>query len=177
MNSIDIFIIIGISLFIVLGYRDGFFKKVFGILGFWAGFILAIKFIDPVSGLIGDWFSYSVEVSLVLAFFVIFLVTVVLVNLLYRWFGKSTNENLMVRSRIAGAVLGGGQGLVAVSLVLLMFSLFDMPSDDDRRGSILYVKTTHIAPRVFDYSTQWIPSSQQFLDVIRSKIQRFGFPR
>jgi uncharacterized membrane protein required for colicin V production len=177
MNSIDIFIIIGISLFIVLGYRDGFFKKVFGILGFWAGFILAIKFIDPVSSLISEWMGYSVEVSLVFAFFVIFVATVVVVNLLYRWFGKSTNENLTVRSRVAGAVLGAGEGLVAVSLVLLMFTMFDMPSDDDRRQSVLYTKMTHIAPRVFDYSTQWIPSSQQFFDVMRSKVQKFGLPR
>src|SRR5262249_3453217 len=159
MNSIDIFIIIGISLFVVLGYRDGFFKKVFGLLGFWAGFILAIKFIDPVSSVFVSWFDYSVEVSLVLAFFTIFLVTVVVVNLLFRWFGKSANENIAVRSRIAGALLGGGQGLVAVSLILLMCSMFDVPDAADRRASTLYTGTTHIAPRVFDYSTQWMPSS------------------
>ena len=177
MNSVDILIIVGISLFIVLGYRDGFGKKIFGILGFWLGFILAIKLIDPVSGMFESWFDASVEVSLVLAFFAIFLVTIVLVNLSYRWFGKSANDTLLIKSRIAGAFLGIGQGLVAVSLLLIMFNLFDYPSEQDRRESVLYRKMVRIAPFVFDYSTQWIPSSRQFFEVMKSKIEKFNIPR
>ena len=177
MNITDIAIVIGICLYMLLGFRDGFFKKIFGILGFWGGFIFAILYMDSVSEVIESWFDFSTEVSLVLAFFVILLFVVVIVNLLYRWFGASASENIQIRSRIAGALLGAGQGLVGISLVLVMLSIFDVPSEDDKKGSALYKNTIKIAPLVFDYSTQWIPESRQFVDVLRLKIERFSVPR
>jgi membrane protein required for colicin V production len=177
MTTTDIGIIIGIILYMLLGFRDGFFKKVFGILGFWGGLILAIKFMSPLSEYLMEWMSFSDDVSLILAFFLIFLFVVVAVNLMYRWFGKSGSENLTVKSRMAGAVLGAAQGLVGISLLLIMLSFFDVPEQADRDSSSLYRNIVKIAPKVFDYSTQWMPESKAFFDVIAEKIERFNPPR
>jgi uncharacterized membrane protein required for colicin V production len=177
MSLTDVLIIIGIILYVALGFRDGFFKKIYGILGFWGGLILAIKMMDGFSEFISEMFDFSPEVCLVLAFFIIFLLTIVAANLLYRWFGASPSDMLQIKTRIGGAVLGGAQGLVAVSLLLIMFNIFDIPSEEDQKASALYKKTLTIAPIVFDYSTQWMPSSQQFFEVLKSKIERFNIPR
>jgi len=41
MVLIDLFIILILVASTMLGIKDGFFKKVFGVLGFWGGFVLA----------------------------------------------------------------------------------------------------------------------------------------
>ena len=132
---------------------------------------------NEFSEVIGEWFDFSTEVCLVLAFFVIFLLSIIAANLLYRWFGKSSSDTLQFKTRITGAVLGGAQGLVAVSLILIMFNIFDMPSEDEQKDSMLYDGTLRIAPAVFNYSTQWMPASKEFFEVIKSKIERFTIPR
>lgn len=177
MNGTDVLIIIGILLYMLLGFRDGLFKKIYSILGFWGGLILAIMYMDPFSELVEDWFDFSPEVCLVLAFFIIFFVAIVIANLLYRWFGKSSSDTLQLKTRLSGAVLGGAQGLVAVSLILVMFSIFEMPSEGEQQESLLYKKTLRVAPAVFDYSTQWMPASKDFFETIKAKLERFTIPR
>lgn len=176
MNSLDIFVIIGIALFFVLGFRDGFSKKIFGFCGIWGGLIASIKLLDPVCEVLRQWLDFSPEVSVVVAFFVIFFICVLGVNILYRWFGKSASDTISIRMRIFGGILGLGQGVVTVSLILLMLSLFDSPSDEDKKSSVLYKKTIGIAPFVFDYSTRWLPSSKAFFDEIKAKIETFNVP-
>ncbi|HTK83344.1 MAG TPA: CvpA family protein [Bacteroidota bacterium] len=177
MSGIDLLIIFGIVLYMALGFRDGVFKKIYGILGFWGGLILAIKFMNPFSETVAQWFDFSTEVCLVLAFFIIFLLSIVAANLLYRWFGQSTSDTLQFKTRISGAILGGAQGLVAVSLILVMFNIFDMPDQDEQKDSALYTKTLRVAPAVFNYSTQWMTGSKDFFEVIKAKLERFTIPR
>ncbi len=177
MVMIDISIVVGIMLFVLLGFRDGFFKKIFGFLGIWGGFILAIKYMNPLSDYAVQWLDFSTEVAVVCSFFAIFLFSVVAVNVIYRWFGRSASDTMNIRNRIAGAFLGCGQGLVTVSIVLIMLSIFDTPAEEDKKSSVLYDKVLRIAPTVFDYSTRWMPTSTAFFDVIKSKIEKFNMPR
>ena len=177
MTMTDICTIVGLSLFVLLGFRDGFFKKIFGIFGIWGGLILAIKYMNPLSDNLTPWLDFSNEVAVVLAFSVIFLFSVIAVNVIYRSFGRSSSDTLDIRTRIAGAVLGFGQGLVTVSLVLIMLSIFETPGEDERKSSFIYDKMLKVAPAVFDVSTRWMSTRTTFLDVVRSKIETFTLPR
>lgn len=176
MNITDILIIVGVLIFVIIGIRDGFFKKIFGILGFLGGLLCATKFMGPFAEIILDWIGFSEEVSLILAFFIIFIIFVVLVNLFYRWFGQSGSGTIEMWSRVIGGILGFAQGLVAVSLVLVMFSFYDIPTEEDRSDSFLYDDTIQIAPQVFDYMTKWIPGSKKFFEEIRDKINTIKIP-
>ncbi|MDI6767176.1 MAG: CvpA family protein [Bacteroidota bacterium] len=176
MNTTDILIVVGILLFVVLGIRDGFFKKIFGILGFLGGLICATKFMVPFAETFIDWIGFSEEISLILAFFIIFILFVVLVNLFYHWFGQSGSGTIELWSRIIGGILGFAQGLVAVSLVLVMFSFYDIPTKEDRSDSFLYKDTIKIAPNVFNYMTKWIPDSKMFFEEIKDKISNVKLP-
>lgn len=174
---IDIYVIIGISLFVVLGFRDGFSKKIFGFFGIWGGLILSIKFIEPTSDFLIQSLSLDIETAVALGLFIIFVLSILLVNLVYRWFGRSESDTLNIRNRIAGCVLGFCQGLITVSLVLIILSIFDTPDEGDKKSSLLYGKMVRVAPLVFDYSTRWMPTSQAFIDVMKSRIEKFGIPR
>jgi uncharacterized membrane protein required for colicin V production len=174
---VDIYLILGISVFIVLGFRDGFSKKVFGFFGVWGGLIAAIKLLDITADLVSQWASTDPDASVAYAVAITLILSVIIVNLGFRWFGQTGEDTLSIRNRIAGAVLGGCQGLIAVSTVLILLGLFDTPGEEDRQSSVLYGGMAKIAPFVFDYSTKWIPSSMSFKQEMSSKLQKQGTPR
>ncbi len=176
MNITDILILLVVLLFVLIGFRDGFFKKIFGILGFLGGLICATKFMAPMADYGSGWLGLGSETSLILAFFSIFLLVIIVVNLFYRWFGESGAETLKYWSRLLGGFLGAAQGAVAVSLVLLMFDQFGMPSEETKHDSLFYGNSVIIAPKVFDYMTKWLPASKKFeeeLKEIKSKLERY----
>ena len=166
MTITDILIGVGLILYIVLGFRDGFFKKVFSILGFLGGLVAATKFFTLGGELIQQWLDFSNETSLVISFFVIFFTISVALNLFYRWFGKSGSDTQKMWSRLIGAIIGGLQGAMAISLILFMFNIFDQPSKETRENSYLYEPILQVAPIVFDYTTTWVPESKEFLQII-----------
>ncbi len=173
MNYLDILIIVGIALSVLLGVRDGFFKKIFGILGFVGGLVLATKYMSDGGDYIRSWIGFSNDTSSILAFFILFIAVVAMVNLFYRWIGPSRSDHMKLWSRIGGGILGIGQGLVAVSLVLLMLDVFEMSNEEEKSSSMLYGQVVPVAPMVFDYVTDWMPQSKKFFEEIREKIEKF----
>ena len=177
MGLIDILILVGLSLFVILGFKDGFFKKILGILGFLAGLICATKFMNPVGEKIMRWLDFSKDISHVLAFSAIFLAVVLLQILFYRWFGSSGTGTLKIWSRFAGAIVGIGQGALAISLILIMFNIFEMPSEEGKKESVLYHPILNTVPIVFDYTTTWIPESKAFIDELKEHFEKLKFTR
>ena len=173
MNYLDILILVGIALSVLLGIRDGFFKKIFGILSFIGGLILATKFMGEGSSYIKGWLGFSNDTSSILAFFILFIAVVAIVNLFYRWIGPSGSDTMKLWSRVGGGLLGIGQGLVAVSLILLMLDAFEFTSDEEKNSSMFYPQVYSIAPAVFDYVTDWMPQSKKFFEEIKEKIEKF----
>lgn len=172
MNVTDILILLGMAVYMLLGFRDGFLKKLFTILGLWGGLVIATKYMVPLGDQFTEWLGSSDETSVILAFVSIFLTVTIVVNLFYRWFGRSDTESLKFVSRLAGSILGAAQGAVAISLLLLMFNVFDIPSVDSQNESLLYTEWVQIAPTVFDYSTQWLPESKKFFEEVEGKLQK-----
>ncbi|MBI4810748.1 MAG: CvpA family protein [Ignavibacteriales bacterium] len=171
MSLTDILIFIGILLFVALGIKDGFFKKLYGIIGFLGGLIAATKLMSPLADILIDWFDFTRETSMILGFAIVFLFSIVVVNLLYRWFGHSGSESIKFWSRITGGIIGAFQGMVAVSLILVMLDLFQIPGEETKNDSVLYEDTYQLAPTIFDYSTRWMPDSKMFFEEIKDVIE------
>jgi membrane protein required for colicin V production len=176
MVLLDLLIILILVATTLLGIKDGFFKKVFGVLGFWLGFVLATKYMGLVAGWLISWLDLESDAAHILGYAVIFTAVVVAVNLGYRWFGQSGKETLSPKSRIAGGVFGFAEGLVLASLLLLAMSIFNEPDDQTKRESAFYYSLITVAPDVFDYSLSWMASGTEFVDEIRSKFGNFKLP-
>ncbi|HUN66655.1 MAG TPA: CvpA family protein [Bacteroidota bacterium] len=177
MNLTDILLLVGLIVYMIIGYRDGIQKKIFGILGFWAGLIVGTKLMDTVGTRFMDWFTLDEDPAYVLAFFCLFVGVAIVFNFSYRWFGKIGTESLPTISRIGGALLGAVQGLVALSLILIMFNIFDIPSEEAQNESLFYNETLQIAPDIFDYSTSWLPDSKVFFDELKGKMKHINYAR
>ena len=174
---LDVYLILGISAFVVVGFRDGFSKKVFGFFGVWGGLIAAIKLLDVTYDLFSQWASTDIDTSVALAIGLTLLLCVVLVNFSFRWFGQTGDDTLNIKNRIAGAVLGGCQGLIAISTLLVILGIFGTPAEEDRESSTLYRGMAKLAPLVFDYSTKWMPSSMSFKEELSAKLEKHGTPQ
>ena len=171
MTITDISVLAGLVFFIILGFRDGFFRRIFGLMGFLAGFVLATKFMSPLGDSINEVSGFSKEISHILGFLSIFLAVVLIEILFYRWVGKTRGEELKVLSRLAGGILGAIQGCMVVSLVLILLSIYDLPSEKDRQGSYSYHRIYHFAPIVFNRFTSWMPESKAFFDQLKQDFQ------
>ncbi len=177
MVLIDLLVVLILIASTILGIKDGFFKKVFGVLGFWAGFVLATKYMGIVAAWLISWLEMESDTAHILGYAIIFTVVVVGVNLGYRWFGQTGKETLSPKSRIAGGLFGFGEGLVLASLLLLGMSIFGEPDDRTQRESVFYYSLITVAPDVFDYSLSWMSSGAEFADEIKGKFGNFTIPR
>jgi membrane protein required for colicin V production len=176
LGTTDILILVGILLYAALGVRDGFFRKLYGIIVFVVALIAATKLMAPFSEFLINSMEFSETTAIILAIFIVFIGVIIIASLLYRWFGKSASDTINIWSRIFGGVLGFAQGIVAVSLILVMLGLFDIPSKEDKEGSALYEDVYQVTPNILDYTTRWLPSSKRFLDEIKEIIGQVKIP-
>ena len=176
MSITDILIIVGILVYVALGVRDGFFRKMYGIIVLLVGLIAATKLMAPFSGFLINSMEFSEATSIFLAFFSVFIGVIIIASLLYRWFGKSASDTVNVWSRVFGGILGIAQGLVAVSLILVMLGLFDIPDQTEKEESVLYEDVYQVTPSILDYTSRWLPSSNQFLDEIKEILGQVKIP-
>lgn len=177
MVLIDLLVILILVASTLLGVKDGFFKKVFGVLGFWTGFVMATKYMDIVAGWLVSWLELDNDAANIIGFGLIFTVVVVLVNLGYRWFGQTGKETLSPKSRITGGVFGFAEGLVLASLLLVGMNIFNEPDSRTRRESAFYYSLVSIAPNVFDYSLSWMPENKVFVEELKGKFGKFTLPK
>ncbi|RPI13969.1 MAG: CvpA family protein [Ignavibacteriae bacterium] len=149
MNWLDLVIIIIVALSLFYGYRKGFLRKILGIAGLILGFILAIRFYKPVSGIFSGLFGISGAVSSVLAFLLVIGIVFGLAVWLAR-FIASMNAGTTAVDKILGAITGLIQGLIIASILMVNFTYMNYPSAAVRQNSLLYPRVYNIAPAVMD---------------------------
>jgi uncharacterized membrane protein required for colicin V production len=173
---IDTIIILGILFYVGLGFRDGFIKKVYGIVGFWAGLIIAAESMYYVGQKLVEMVGLSKELGHVIGFCAVFMIIVVIENLFWRWFGQTSEDVLSMTQRFGGAFIGFLQGLVGVSLLLVMFAIVDFPEKESRDASALYKPVLRVAPTAFDFSTSFMGNEKGFMDVLKENFKGIKLP-
>lgn len=172
MNFVDILTAIALILFALLGFKDGFFRKLFGILTFFIAFIAATKLMDPVGDWIVDWFEFAPFFSYPFGFFISFLIVIFIINMLFRLLGPKATV-LSILNRMFGALLGAAQGLLIASLILIILKFADIPSEQSKRESVFYHDIIEIAPKVFDSVLAVVPESKTFFEEIEKNLDRY----
>jgi membrane protein required for colicin V production len=172
MNYVDILVAVSVLVFLLLGFKDGFVRKLFGILALFVGFILATELMGTVGKLIIDWFEFSPIFSYCFGFFVVLFLVIIIFSLLYKWLG-SKGTVLKTINRFFGAILGAAQGLLMASLVLLVLKFANLPSEETKRESLFYTDILNVAPKVFDYALSVVPDSKSFFEEIEKNLKKY----
>ncbi|MEW5800430.1 MAG: CvpA family protein [Bacteroidota bacterium] len=165
MAFFDIVLVLVFLLFLISGYKSGFVKKIIGIICLVLALVLGTKFSADLSQLIFEPIGISGRLGFALSFVGIVLGVTFAQSVIYRLLIKEMVEGMW--NKILGVVVGIFEGGLAISITLIVLSIYlNLPSDETKGSSTFYKPLKNFAPMVFDQINTFLPESQDFYEQI-----------
>jgi len=173
MNWIDFFILFVLFLALLSGYKRGAFKEISTFIGLIIGLIFAVSNADWLTTQLGGRINMSPSVLYVFSFIIVFSVAMLILKLVGRYFYRLVKITPMsVPNKVFGGLFGAAKGLLALSLLFLLF-VFPTPFKklDMAIGESAMVKPVRgFAPIIYDNTPFFHPRSESFLTEIQNGI-------
>ncbi|MBI5186184.1 MAG: CvpA family protein [Nitrospinae bacterium] len=138
MNWLDVLIIIALGTSVAIGVLRGFVRECFSLASYVIGYLMASGTYAFFAARL-YWLIKNPQARIILCFGIIFIVTVILVNLAGRLLRKliSKAKGLSMVDRIVGLIFGFCRGVLILSLIMIPVSLFPVLGSDSIRNSTL----------------------------------------
>jgi membrane protein required for colicin V production len=123
VNIVDIILLVVLSLFALRGYFRGLFRETFSLLGLFLGFMVAVRYDEPVAAFLAESWKASFIVLRGVAFVALFFVTYFSLNLV-GWLLHRSASLLFLQgiNRIGGVVVGMGKGAALMALAIFFLT-------------------------------------------------------
>jgi len=152
MNYLDIIISVCILIALVMGFRQGFIRPLFGLLALLLGVFCAYKFSYFAAQYIAEWTAASKQVVNAAAFAITFIAVLVGVSFVGIFADKIIS---MVALGWLNRLLGVAMALAKIILILgvtaVILDMFQLIPEADIRQSHLYQPVKDIGVMVFPY--------------------------
>ncbi len=145
MNYIDYIIIALFLIGFILGFKDGFIRKLIGLAGIIVGIFLAVKFSDTAGKLLLPIFNDEPYLAGIIGSLVLFVLTVVAASIIKRLVHPHDKVNKLL-NQILGGTAGSIQVIFFLSLVFLLLSAFNFPDDKTSSKSLFYKPVYSVVP-------------------------------
>lgn len=135
MSIIDSILLLLVSLFGLRGYFKGLFRESFSLLGLVAGFMVAVRYDEPVAAFLSGYWKLPL-IFLKAGGFVGLFLSIYLVLSLAGWLLHRSAKMLLLQNinRVGGVVVGAGKGTAFLALgIFLLLSLPLMPQGAKRK--------------------------------------------
>ncbi|GAB4297163.1 MAG: hypothetical protein Kow0098_21100 [Ignavibacteriaceae bacterium] len=162
MNIFDLIILIAAAGGFILGFKDGFVRKLIGIIGFVAAVFFSFKFASELGQFIESNLNIEFYLAELIAGMLIFLLVIFLFAVIKRVVHPFDRVNNLI-NRIVGGVVGVIQILFFISAVFLILKVFDIPDKNTSRQSLLYEKTYQIIPLTIEYLSDYTPDTKKII--------------
>jgi len=162
LNPVDLIIIITVLVGFILGFKDGFVRKLIGIIGFALAIILAALFKDDFGLMIEYALSIEFYLSEIIAAAVIFLGVILIFTLLKRIIHPFDKVNNLI-NQIVGGVVGIIQLSFFLSAVFMLLNVFNIPGKDTKDSSAFYEITYKIIPVTIGILTSYTPDTKKII--------------
>jgi membrane protein required for colicin V production len=163
LNPIDLIIIITILVGFILGFKDGFVRKLIGLIGFGLAIFLAATLKDDL----GEMVEYALGIEIYLAQIIggiaIFFVVILVFTLLKRIIHPFDKVNNLI-NQIVGGVVGILQLIYFLSAVFLLLNIFDFPGNSAKESSAFYDITYKVIPVTIDFLTNYTPEPKKIIN-------------
>jgi len=161
MNWLDIVWLIIVLFFVVWGAMRGLFRELFGLLGIFVGFIVAVNYYEVVGNTIGSEFtSLSPQITKLISFAIIF-IGIALIGGLVGAILHGISKYSLVKGvdRGGGLLLGLIEGAVVCSIILILLTVSPLAENLNRwrKGSIISPYLMKIGPFVYDSVASLVP--------------------
>ncbi|MFZ1279601.1 MAG: CvpA family protein [Ignavibacteriaceae bacterium] len=168
MNFIDIIIVIAIAIGFLLGFKDGFVRKLVGIIGFITAVVVAIFFSSHLGRIIESFFGIEFYLAEIMAGLLLFVAIMIVTTILKRVIHPFDKVNNLI-NQIIGGFVGVLQILFFVSALLLLLNIFDFPDKKTQSSSMFYKFAYGVIPTSINYLKNYTPSTE---DVIKDYINQ-----
>lgn len=175
MNLLDLIVLIPIGYFAVMGFKNGLIREVLGITGIFLSVFLTFNYMEPVSSVMIQFVPMEPEYIPFLSGLLIFVGTLAAVQLI-AWAIKKFLEkvNLSMANRVLGLIFGTLKSSIIISVLLILFSGFQVPTDDIRKSSVSYPFLIQIAPATFNIVSTVYPGSEDFANTIKKTVKDYN---
>jgi membrane protein required for colicin V production len=169
LNFIDIVIIAAIAIGFILGFKDGFIRKLIGIIGFIIA-VLAAAFLSATIGrFIESVFSIEFYLAEILGGLLIFVAIMVVFTILKRVIHPFDKVNNLI-NQLVGGFVGVLQLMIFLSALFLLFNIFNFPDKTTQKSSMLYQTTYGIIPTTISFLKNYTPNTEEIIkDYINQK--------
>jgi membrane protein required for colicin V production len=169
LNLLDIIIIAIVIIGFILGYKDGFVRKIIGLIGLALAIYLAVKYSAVFGNMIVTWFGIEFYLSQIIAGVLIFFAVIAIFSIIKRIVHPFDKVNNFI-NQIVGGFVGAIQILFFLSAVFFLLNIFNAPSKKAKDGSLLYKDVYNIIPVTVDYLNSFTPKTKEFIkDYINDK--------
>ncbi|MFA6597234.1 MAG: CvpA family protein [Ignavibacteriaceae bacterium] len=160
MNYLDIiFGIIAIAAFI-LGFKDGFVRKLIGSLGFFLAIFLGIFLSEPFGKILNTVMGTEKYLAEIMGGFMVFLTVILITSVLKRVIHPFDKVNNLM-NRITGGVVGVIQIVYFISAALYLLHIFKVPAEKDQKKSFSYSTLYKLLPKTIDYIGEYTPNPKK----------------
>ena len=169
MSVLDIIIIVVVLIGFILGYKDGFVRKIIGLVGFALGIYLAIKFSVELGRAIERIFGIEFYLSQIIAGITIFFLIILVFAIIKRLVHPFDKVNNLI-NQLLGGFFGAIQILFFLSAVFFLLNVFNVPSKESAQASMFYKKVYSILPATVNYISNYTPKTKEIIkDYINNK--------
>jgi membrane protein required for colicin V production len=154
-----VLIILFVSAFI-LGFKDGFVRKLIGTIGFILAIVLGIRYAYLGGTVVRAFTQFESDFANGLGGFFIFLVVMIITAILKRIIHPFDKVNNLI-NRIVGGVAGIVQILLLVSALFSILDVVKLPPEATKKGSALYYPVKTVYSSLFAAFKSFTPQVQK----------------
>jgi membrane protein required for colicin V production len=168
LNLVDALILIGVLVGFILGFKDGFVRKLIGITGFVVAIFCAVYLSGNLGLMIENAFQIEFYLSEIIAGILIFFGIIIIFTIIKRVVHPFDKVNNLI-NQLVGGIVGVIQILYFLSALFLIMNIFSFPDEENRKSSVFYNNTFKIIPLTIDYLSTYTPQPKQ---IIKDYIER-----
>ena len=147
----------------ILGYKDGFVRKLIGIVGFVLAVFLSIYFASQLGLVIESVFRIEYYFAEIVGGVIIFVAVITIAMILKRVLHPFDMVNNLI-NQIVGGIVGSIQIIYFLSAIFIILNLFNLPEKQTRDQSILYSPTYKVIPLTIQYLSYYTPQPRKLIE-------------
>ena len=163
MILLDALIVIGVLIGFILGFKDGFVRKLIGIIGFVIAVVAAVFFSHNLGLFIESAFRIEYYLAEIIGGVIIFFGILAIFMFLKRVIHPFDKVNNLI-NQIVGGVMGAVQIIYFLSAIFIIVNIFDLPEKQTRDRSIFYYPTYKVIPLTIQYLSNYTPQPRKLIE-------------
>lgn len=163
MILLDILIIASVIVGFILGFKDGFIRKLVGFTGFIVAVLASVFFAGKFGKLIESLFGIEYYLAEIIGGLIIFISVITIFMFLKRVVHPFDKVNNLI-NQIVGGVVGSIQILYFLSAIFIIVNIFNLPETQTRQQSLFYNLSYQVIPITIQYLSNYTPEPRKLIE-------------